>query len=89
MKDVYPLVIARIEHMITVLLNDVTAEAVVGLPLSLCFNAIRLETIGRETRIFLLRICFFLVRNLYEAKKSGRDPNPETSKKKKPKIFTS
>jgi hypothetical protein len=89
MRDVYPLVITRVEHMTTLLLNDATAETVIWLSLSLCFNAIRLETITRETRIFVLRICFFLARNLCEAKKSGRDPNPETSKKKKTTIFTS
>jgi hypothetical protein len=38
--DVYPLVNTRIEHMTTMLLKDVTAEAVVGLLFSLCFNAI-------------------------------------------------
>jgi hypothetical protein len=76
-------VITRIDRMTPLLLNDATAEAVVWLSLSLCFKAIRVETITRETRIFVLRICFFLVRNLYKAEKSGRDTNPEAYKKKK------
>jgi hypothetical protein len=71
MRDVYPLVITRIEHMITLLQNNATAEAVARLPLSLCFNAVRLETITRETRLFMLHVSFFMVKNLYDAKKSG------------------
>jgi hypothetical protein len=72
MRDIYPLVITRIEYMTTLLLKDATTEAVVGLLLSLSFNAIRLETISRETQIFMPRIYFFLVRNLYEAKNRDR-----------------
>jgi hypothetical protein len=89
MRDVHSLVIMRTERVTALLLNDATAETVVWLPFTLCFNTIRLETAMRETRIFMFRICFFLVRNRYEAKKSGRDPNPETSKKKKTMVFTS
>jgi hypothetical protein len=82
MRDVYPLVITRIEHMITLLQNNATAEAVAWLLLSLCFNAVRFETITRETGLFMLHVSFFMVKNLY-AKKSGQGPNPETSKRKK------
>jgi hypothetical protein len=56
MRDVYPLGTRRIEYTTTLLLKDATAEAVPWLPLSLCFNAIRLETITREMHIFVLRI---------------------------------
>jgi hypothetical protein len=89
MRDVCPLVIMRIEHMITLLQNDATAKAIAWLSLSLCFNAVRLETITRETRLFMLHVSFFMVKNLYHAKKSGQNPNPETSKRKKTTIFTS
>jgi hypothetical protein len=54
MRDVYPLVITSIEDKITLLQNNATAEAVDWLPLSLCFNAVRLETIIRETQL----LCF-------------------------------
>jgi hypothetical protein len=83
MREVYPLVITRIEHMMTLLQNNAIAEAVAWLPLSLCFNAVRLETITHETRLFMLHVSFFMVKNLYDAKKSGQDPNPEISKRKK------
>jgi hypothetical protein len=53
-RDVYPLVITRVEHMTTLLLNRATADAVVWLPLSICFNAIRLETIPVKRRY----LCF-------------------------------
>jgi hypothetical protein len=89
MRDVYPLVIMRIEHMITLLQNNATAEALAWLPLSLCFKAVRLETITHGTRRFMLHVSFFMVKNLYDTKKSGQNPNPETSKRKKTRIFTS
>jgi hypothetical protein len=89
MRDAYPLVITRVEHINKLFQRGAIAEAVAWLPLSLCFNAIRLDNITRETRLFMLRISFFLVRILYESKESGLDTNSETSKKKKTTIFTS
>jgi hypothetical protein len=52
-------------------------EAGALLPLSLCFNTMRLETITRETRIDLLRIAFFLVWKPHELRIQGVDTNPE------------
>jgi hypothetical protein len=89
MRDAYPLVITRIAHIILLFENDAIAEGVVWLPLSLCFNAIRLENITRETRVFMLRVSFFLVRIAYENRRNGFDKNPETSKKKGTTLFTS
>jgi hypothetical protein len=54
MRDVYPLVITRIEHMSTLLLNDATAEAVVWLPLSFCSNAFG----SRPLRVKRGYLCF-------------------------------
>jgi hypothetical protein len=89
MRDAYPLVITRVEHIARPFDKDATAEAVVWLPLCLCFNAIRLDNITRETRLFMLRVSFHLVKRIYGDKQSGADRNPETSKKKKITLFTS
>jgi hypothetical protein len=53
MRDVYPLVITG-EHMTILLLNDATVEEAVWLPPSLCFKAIRLETIICKMRMVML-----------------------------------
>jgi hypothetical protein len=93
MRDAYPLVITRVEHMNMLFQKGAVAEAVAWLPLSLCFNAIRLENITRETRTFMLRISFYMVWHLYERKRLKLDKNPQMSKKKKKTvkltIFTS
>jgi hypothetical protein len=89
MRDAYPLVICRIEHIVKLFEMEANAEAVVWLPLSLCFNACRLENIVKSTRLFMLRISFFLVRKLYELKKAKKDKMPETSKTMKTTLFTS
>jgi hypothetical protein len=83
MKDAYPLVITRVDHMNMLFQRGAVAEAVAWLPLSLCFNAIRLENITRETRTFMLRISFFMVWHLYERKRLKLDKNPQMSRKKK------
>jgi hypothetical protein len=83
MRDVYPLVVTHIEHMITLLQNNATDEAVAWLPLSRCSMAVRLETITRETRLFMLHVSFLMVKNLYDAKMSGQDLNQEICEKKK------
>jgi hypothetical protein len=61
MRDAYPLVITRIEHINALFQNDAIAEGVAWLPLCLCFNAIRLENITRETRTFMLKISWFMI----------------------------
>jgi hypothetical protein len=89
MRDVYPLVIARVEHIITLFENNGIAEAVVWLPITFTLNSLRLETITRETMLFTLRIAFFLVWYIYKSRKLGIDRLPEKSKKKITSIFTS
>jgi hypothetical protein len=59
MRDAYSLVLTRIENILQLIDQNAVPEAVALLPLSLCFNAMRLETITRETRIDSLRIAFF------------------------------
>jgi hypothetical protein len=81
MTDAHPLIVTRIQNIIELIDRNAIAEAIALLPLSLCFNAIRLETISRETRSDLLRISFFLVRKLHEFRKSWIDSNPETTSK--------
>jgi hypothetical protein len=83
MRDAYPLVISRVEHMNQLFQRGAFAEAVAWLPLSLCFNAIRLENITRGTRGFMLRVGWFIVWHLYERKRMKLDKNPEMSKKKR------
>jgi hypothetical protein len=56
--------------------------------MSLCFAAIRLETITRETRSTLLRISFFLVWKLYEMHKLWVDKKPEKAAKGSPVYVT-
>jgi hypothetical protein len=77
MRDAYPLVLTRIENILQLIDQNAFPEAVTLLPLSLCFNAMRLETIIRETGIDLLRIAFFLVWRLHELRIQGVDTNPE------------
>jgi hypothetical protein len=77
MRDAYPLVLTRIENILQLIDQNVFPEAVALLLLSLCFNAMRLETITRETRIDLLRIAFFLVWKLDELRIQGVDTNSE------------
>jgi hypothetical protein len=92
MRDAYPLVIARVEHINKLLENDAIAEAVVWLPLCLCFNAVRLENITRSTRVFMLRISWFLVWHIYERKRTRVDNCPQVPTKKtklRLTIFTS
>jgi hypothetical protein len=90
MRDAIPLVITRIKNILELVDQNSFPEAVALLPLSLCFHAMRLETITRETRIDLLRTAFFLVWKMYELRICGIDKNPEkTSKRGKRTIFTS
>jgi hypothetical protein len=90
MRDAYPLVLMRVENIVTLIENDAIAEAVALLPMALCFDAVRLETIPRETRFDLLQIAFFLVCALYELRELGIDTNPEKPAKGSPaSIFTS
>jgi hypothetical protein len=90
MRDVYPLVMTPIENILELIDQNAFPEAVALLPLSLCFYAMPLETITRETRIDLLRTTFFLMWKLYELRIRGIDKNPEkTSKGGKRMIFTS
>jgi hypothetical protein len=76
-RDAYPLVLTRIENILQPIDQNAFPETVALLPLSLCFNAMRLETITRETRIDLLRIAFFLVWKLHELRIQGVETNPE------------
>jgi hypothetical protein len=93
MREAYPLVITRVDHMNKLFQRGALAEAVAWLPLSLCFNAIRLENITRDTKTFMLRISFFLVWHLYDRKRRKLDKNPQMSRRKrktvKLTIFTS
>jgi hypothetical protein len=77
MRDAYPLALTRIENILQLIDQNAFPEAVALLPLSLWFNAMRLETITRETRIDLLRIAFFLVWKLHDLIIQGVDTNPE------------
>jgi hypothetical protein len=77
MRDAYPLVLTRIENIIQLIDQNALPEAVTLLPLLLSFNAMRLETITRETRVDLLRIAFCLVWNPHELRIQGVDTNPE------------
>jgi hypothetical protein len=86
MRDAYPLVIARVEHVIQLFQEDANAEAVAWLPLCLCFNAIRLDTITRETRDFMLQISWHMVWELDDRKKSKVDKNPAIPRKKQKKL---
>jgi hypothetical protein len=89
MRDAYPLVITRIENILELIDQNAFPKAVALLPLALCFHAMHLETVTRETRIDLLRTAFFLVWKLYELRIRGADKNPkETSKGGKRMIFT-
>jgi hypothetical protein len=88
MRDIYPLVLTRFENIVALIENGAIAEAVALLPLSVSFNAVRLETITRVTRTDLLRISFFIVRKLYEFKQTGLDTNPETTSKAENRLIT-
>jgi hypothetical protein len=88
MRDIYPLVLTCFEDIIARIDNGAIAEAVAFLPLSLSFNAVRLETIIRVTRTDLLRISFFIVRQLYESKQTREDTNPETTSKESERAIT-
>jgi hypothetical protein len=57
MRDAYPRVIARVEHINKLFQNDAIADAVVWR-----------ENITRDTRVFVLRISWFLVWHVYEHK---------------------
>jgi hypothetical protein len=92
MRDAYPLVLTRIENILQLINQNAFPEAValLSLSLSLCFNAMRLKIITRETQIDLLRIAFFLVWKLYELRIQGIDTNPEKpGRGGKRTIFTS
>jgi hypothetical protein len=90
MRDAYPLVPNRIENILQPIDQNAFPEAVALLPLSLCFNAMHLETITRETRIDLLRVAVFLVWKLHELRIQGVDTNPEKPRGgAKRTIFTS
>jgi hypothetical protein len=75
--NTYPLVLTRIEKIPQLIDQNAFPEAVALLPLPLCFNAMRLETITRETRIDFLRIAFFLVWKPHELRIQGVDTNPD------------
>jgi hypothetical protein len=77
MRGSYPLVLTKIENIMQMIDQNVFPEAVALLPLSLCFKAMRLETITHETRIDSLRIAFFLVWKLHELRIQGVDTNLE------------
>jgi hypothetical protein len=89
MRDAYPLAIMRVENIVALIGQDAIIEAIARLPMTLCFAAIRLESIPRETRSYLLRISFFLVWKVREMREIGIDPNPETAKQDSITIFTS
>jgi hypothetical protein len=92
MRDAYPLVVTRMENIVELIDRGAIAKAVALLPLSLCFNAIRLETISRGMRTDLLRISFFLVRKLYEFRRNRIGSNPERTSKiggRRVTVFTS
>jgi hypothetical protein len=90
MRDAYPFVLTRLQNILRQTNQNAFSEAVALLPLSLCFNAMRLETITRETRIDLLGIAFFLVWKLHELRIQGIDTNPEKPRGgRKRTIFTS
>jgi hypothetical protein len=82
MRDAYPLVIARVEHINKLFQNDAIAEAVVWLPLCLSLNAVRLENITPSTRVFMLRISWFLVWHIYDRKRTRVDTGPQLPTKK-------
>jgi hypothetical protein len=77
MHDACPFVLTKIENILQLIDQNAFPEAVALLPLSLCFNAMRLETITRETRIALLRMAFFLVWKLQELRIQGVNTKPE------------
>jgi hypothetical protein len=81
MRDAYPLVITRIENILELIDQNAFPEAVALLPLSLCFHAMRLDIITRETRFDFLRMAFFLVWKLYELRIRGINKNPEKTSK--------
>jgi hypothetical protein len=87
MRDACPLVITGMKNTLELIDQNAFPEAVALLPLSLCFHAMRLETITRETRIGLLRTAFFLVWKLYELRIRGIDKNPENEQSREKNDF--
>jgi hypothetical protein len=61
MRDAYPMALMGLEHIVELIEQDGSAEAVVLLPMTLCRAAIRLETISKETKSSLLRISCLLI----------------------------
>jgi hypothetical protein len=78
MRDSYPLAIMRVENLLALIRGGAVTEAVTLLPMTLCLGAVRLETIPRETRSYLLQVSFWLVWKLREMRQIGVDKNPET-----------
>jgi hypothetical protein len=87
---IYPLVLIRVENVMSLIDDGAIAEAVAARTLTLCLNHIRLETIRRKTRFTLLRISFFIVWKLYDWREKRIDRLPEKTVKRKPvTVFTS
>jgi hypothetical protein len=73
----YPVVLVRVENIITLIDDGAVVEAVALLTLTLCLNAIRPETISQKTRSTLLRISFFIVWKLHDWREQGIDQLPK------------
>jgi hypothetical protein len=85
---VFPLAITQIQNILELIDQNAFPEAVALLPLSLCFHAMRLETITREIWIDSLRTAFFLGWKLYELRIRGIDQNLEKRAKERKERFS-
>jgi hypothetical protein len=77
MRDFYPLVMMRVDNVIALMDHGAHAEAVALLPLSLCLNGVRLETITTQTRCEMLQISFLIVWELLKGRRSVAYQCPE------------
>jgi hypothetical protein len=90
MRDYYPLVLMRVQNIIALIEHDCYAAAITLIPLSFVLAAVRLETISLRTRCDLLRISFFIVSTLHQARKNDTDLFTETANHgQKTTLFTS
>jgi hypothetical protein len=72
MRDVDPISIFRFENLLTVIGAGTFTKAFMFLPITLLPNAVRVDTVTRDTRKDLLRQCFHIARLMMAEKQDRR-----------------
>jgi hypothetical protein len=73
MRDIYPIMIFRMQNIVILLRNGMIVDAIALLPMTLFLTALRLEKIALDARMGMLQMSFFRFLYMFQGYKIVAD----------------